>query len=107
MHDSCAALRRRRALPEDDLDRHGDPTGAQLWTDRDLRPIIEGVLAAELPHRLAPSAGLRNLLTHGYGPIDHDLVAAAVDRARTDLRADVEAVAQQLAKQEGSGPGGR
>lgn len=129
-----------------DLDRHGDPTGAQLRTDRDLRHIIErvltqlvditvatnsllaraqglrrpggyrdsfllladaGVLPAELMDRLAPSAGMRNLLTHEYGRIDHDLVAAAVPRARADFRAYVEAVAQLLAEEEGSGPGGR
>lgn len=50
-----------------------------------------GVIAGELAVRLRPSAGMRNLLTHEYGRIELDRVAAAVPRARQD---DGEYVAQ-------------
>ena len=47
--------------------------------------------------RLAPSAGLRNVLVHQYAEIDLDQVVAAVGRARTDFRAYVRAIADGLA----------
>lgn len=43
-----------------------------------------GVISGELAVRLRPSAGMRNLLTHEYGRIELDRVAAAVPRARED-----------------------
>jgi uncharacterized protein YutE (UPF0331/DUF86 family) len=42
------------------------------------------VLDPELPDRLLPSVGMRNLLTHEYGRIGLDLVASAVPRVRED-----------------------
>lgn len=55
-----------------------------------------GILPPAVMDRLAPAAGMRNLLTHEYGSIDVDLVAAAVPRARRDFRAYVDAVARLL-----------
>jgi uncharacterized protein YutE (UPF0331/DUF86 family) len=57
-----------------------------------------GVLPAELVERLRPSAGMRNLLTHEYGSIDLDVVAAAVPVARRDYGAYVEHVRERLAR---------
>src|SRR5689334_23382432 len=37
-----------------------------------------GVIAADLAQRLAPSAGMRNLLVHRYGDLRLDLLAAGV-----------------------------
>lgn len=118
-----------------DLDRHGDPSAAQLRADRDLRHIMErvltqlvdvavacngllargrahrratgyrdsftlladaGILDAELMDRLAPAAGMRNLLTQQYGSIDLELVADAVPRSRRDFGDYVAAVAALL-----------
>jgi uncharacterized protein YutE (UPF0331/DUF86 family) len=41
-----------------------------------------GALSEELADRLAPSAGLRNVLVHGYDEVDLDLLTAAARRAR-------------------------
>lgn len=55
-----------------------------------------GVVPEELAVRLAPAAGLRNLLVHEYGDIDPEQVAAAVRKALDDLPAYVAAVARFL-----------
>lgn len=55
-----------------------------------------GVLTPDLADALAPSAGMRNLLTHEYGTIDLDVVAAAVPRAREDFAAYVRRVRDRL-----------
>ncbi|MCU0280087.1 MAG: DUF86 domain-containing protein [Candidatus Nanopelagicales bacterium] len=55
-----------------------------------------GFISADLAERLAPSAGLRNVLTHEYVEVDLDLVASAVETAIVDYRAYVQAVAQVL-----------
>jgi uncharacterized protein YutE (UPF0331/DUF86 family) len=55
-----------------------------------------GFIPADLAERLAPSAGLRNVLTHEYVEVDRDLVAAAVGTAMVDYRDYVRAVAQAL-----------
>lgn len=55
-----------------------------------------GLLPPELAQRLAPAAGMRNLLTHEYGSIDLDVVAGAVPIARRDFGAYVEVVADHL-----------
>lgn len=55
-----------------------------------------GVIAVDLAERLAPSAGMRNLLTHRYGEIDLAKVAAAVPRARGDYREYVRQVSRWL-----------
>ncbi len=56
-----------------------------------------GVLTAELTDRLMPSTGMRKLLTHEYGRIDLDVVAAAVPIARRDYADYIRAVRSHLA----------
>lgn len=51
-----------------------------------------GVLPPELVDRLLPSVGMRNLLTHEYGRIDLDLVAAAVPSAQGDYATFIDVV---------------
>ena len=50
------------------------------WTSRLRSPAAAeiGALTADLAQRLAPSAGLRNLLVHRYGDIRLDLLASGV-----------------------------
>lgn len=55
-----------------------------------------GALPAALADRLAPSAGLRNVLVHEYTAVDLGLVVRGVEVARTDYRAYVRAVAGWL-----------
>ena len=55
-----------------------------------------GVVPGELAERLAPSAGMRNVLVHQYVDIRTDLVAAAVGLALQTYPAYVEAVATYL-----------
>jgi len=43
-----------------------------------------GLITPELAGRIAPSTGLRNLLTHRYGEVDQQRVAAAVPGAVDD-----------------------
>jgi uncharacterized protein YutE (UPF0331/DUF86 family) len=52
------------------------------------------VLPAELAVELRPSAGLRNVLVHGYLDVDLAQVAGAVPRALAAYRRYVEAVAR-------------
>lgn len=56
-----------------------------------------GFIPVDLAERLAPSAGLRNILTHEYVEVDLALVATAARTARVDYRAYVESVARALA----------
>jgi uncharacterized protein YutE (UPF0331/DUF86 family) len=66
---------------------HRAPTGYrdgfELLRQLDLLP-------QELVDRLLPSVGMRNLLTHEYGRIDLDLVAAATSASRRDYADFVE-----------------
>lgn len=55
-----------------------------------------GVLAEDLAGRLAPSAGLRNILVHHYVDVRVDVVAAAVGEALDQYRAYVTAVGRYL-----------
>ena len=73
-------------------------TGSVPGTYREsfLAAADAGFISADLAERLAPSAGLRNILTHAYVEVDLDLVAAAVQTAIVDYRAYVGAVAQAL-----------
>lgn len=59
-----------------------------------------GAIGAELANRLAPSAGLRNVLVHEYVEIDLDVVAAAIPRAIADYTAYIESVATWLLDRE-------
>jgi uncharacterized protein YutE (UPF0331/DUF86 family) len=53
-------------------------------------------LPADLAERLAPSVGLRNVLTHEYVEVDLALVVRGVELARQDYRAYVRAIAATL-----------
>ena len=55
-----------------------------------------GAVPHDLAERLAPSAGLRNVLVDEYPQVDLVLVARGVDLARTDYRAYVREVARSL-----------
>lgn len=57
-----------------------------------------GALDAGLAADLKPSVGLRNLLTHEYGAIDLEKVAAAVPLAREQFGAYVHQVSRFLAE---------
>ncbi len=72
---------------------HRAPTGYRDGFEllRDL-----GVLPPDLVERLLPSVGMRNLLTHEYGRIDLDLVAAATPAAQRDYASYVEVVRSVL-----------
>ncbi len=66
---------------------HRAPTGYRDGFEL-LRQL--GLLPKELVDRLLPSVGMRNLLTHEYGRIDLDLVAAATSASRRDYADFVE-----------------
>lgn len=72
---------------------HRAPTGYrdgfELLRDLDVLPSV-------LVDRLLPSVGMRNLLTHEYGRIDLDRVAAATPAARADYATYVEVVRNVL-----------
>jgi uncharacterized protein YutE (UPF0331/DUF86 family) len=55
-----------------------------------------GALAPDLADRLAPAAGLRNVITHDYLETDLTLLAAGVNAAPADFDAYVRAVAAWL-----------
>jgi uncharacterized protein YutE (UPF0331/DUF86 family) len=55
-----------------------------------------GIVPVELATRLGLAAGMRNILTHEYGQIDLDLVAATVPAARQDFGAYVRHVRNAL-----------
>ncbi|MBA2497034.1 MAG: DUF86 domain-containing protein [Acidimicrobiia bacterium] len=56
-----------------------------------------GAIDQELADRLAPSAGLRNVLVHRYTDIRVELVAAAIGPVLDDFAAYVRAVATHIA----------
>ena len=58
-----------------------------------------GAISEELAAELAPSAGLRNVLTHEYVAVDLTLVAQAVPLARNGFRRYVTEVARFIAAQ--------
>lgn len=67
-------------------------TGRQSFLD-----LAEaGVLSTDLAERLAPSAGLRNVLVHHYVDVRVDVVAAAIGLALDQYRAYVTAVSRFL-----------
>lgn len=50
------------------------------------------VIPAAFAERIAPSAGLRNILVHEYNDVDHRIVHAAIRTALADYTAYVEAI---------------
>jgi len=59
-----------------------------------------GAISEELGAQLAPSAGLRNVLTHEYAVIDVGLVAASIPQMATGYRQYLSSVARFLATME-------
>lgn len=58
-----------------------------------------GAIPFDLAQALAPSAGLRNVLTHEYVDADMELVSRAIPAALVDYRQYVAAVARWMATQ--------
>ena len=58
--------------------------------------VEAGVLATVQAERLAPSAGLRNVLVHHYVDVRIDVVAAAIGEALEQYPAYVVAVSRYL-----------
>lgn len=58
-----------------------------------------GAVPEDLAARIAPSAGLRNILVHQYLDADLEIVAASVDRAIADYADYVGKVARWLSRQ--------
>lgn len=69
-----------------------------------------GMISDDLAAALAPSAGTRNVLVHGYLDVDHALVAAAIVLALRDYREYTRQVAGWLkhhaAEPDGADSGG-
>lgn len=70
--------------------------GAATYRESFALAAETGVVPEDLAERLAPSAGLRNVLVHEYAQVDLALVARGVELARTDFRAYVREVARAL-----------
>lgn len=70
--------------------------GATTYRDSFALAAEVGALPDDLAERLAPSAGLRNLLVHEYAQVDLALVARGVELARRDYRAYVRELARSL-----------
>ena len=62
-----------------------------------LRLVDYGVYSREFGDRIAPSAGLRNVLVHEYNDVDHSLVHAFIRSALEDYVTYVERVSEFLA----------
>lgn len=56
-----------------------------------------GWFGSDLAAALAPSAGLRNILTHAYGDVDLELVARAIPLALEHYATWVTEIAQRIA----------
>ena len=74
--------------------------GATTYRESFALAAEAGAVPHELAERLAPSAGLRNVLVHEYAQVDLALVARGVELAREDYRTYVREIARAL-------PGGR
>lgn len=68
--------------------------GAATYRESFLLAARGGALPDELAERLAPSAGLRNVLVHAYVAVD---LRQVVGLSRTGYRAYVQPVADRVA----------
>ncbi len=75
----------------------GHPPPSDYYTSF-LKLAELGVLDTPFARRLAPSAGLRNRLVHEYEAIDAALVFEALEPARADIPAYVEAIERYLTR---------
>ena len=76
-------------------------TGAAPRTGHDSFPAVAaiGAISEDLAERLAPSAGLRNILVHRYVDIRTDLVAGAIPTVLDGFADYVRQTADWLAEQ--------
>lgn len=72
-------------------------SGAATYRESFQLAVRVGALPVELAERLAPSAGLRNVLVHEYVAVDLEQVVAAVALSRTAYRSYLHAVADWVA----------
>lgn len=70
------------------------------YHDSFLAAARVGAIPADLAGRLAPSAGLRNAIVHGYGSLDDARVLAAVPVALDDFSKFIAAVVRWLDERE-------
>jgi uncharacterized protein YutE (UPF0331/DUF86 family) len=70
--------------------------GAATYRESFALAAEAGAVPIDLAERLAPSAGLRNVLVHEYAQVDLALVSRGVELARTDYRTYVREVARAL-----------
>ncbi len=70
--------------------------GATTYRESFTLAARAGAVPEDLAQRLAPSAGLRNVLVHEYAQVDLALVAWGVELARRDYRTFVREVARSL-----------
>ncbi len=70
--------------------------GAATYRESFALAAEAGALPPDLAERLAPSAGLRNVLVHEYAQVDLVLVARGVELAREHYRSYVREVARSL-----------
>jgi uncharacterized protein YutE (UPF0331/DUF86 family) len=68
---------------------------ARLARFRDFGDLA--IIPEPLAQRIAPSAGLRNVLVHEYNDVDHRIVHAAIRTALSDYTAYVRAVGDYIA----------
>jgi len=69
-----------------------EKTTRLTYKDTFLKLADYGVLSPELARRIAPSAGLRNILVHEYNDLDHRIVHAAIRTALAEYTAYIDAV---------------
>ena len=83
--------------------RHGRDRGepGPMSGDRSTRSPILGVIDRDLAERLAPSAGLRNVLVHAYVDLDLARLVAAVPLAAEQYAEYVRQVARWVADRNG------
>ena len=93
--DAALVHAKLRAMREllDDLEAAGH---VDAYRESFALAVEAGGVPRDLAERLAPSAGLRDVLVHEYAQVDLALVAHGVELARTDYRAYVREVARSL-----------
>jgi uncharacterized protein YutE (UPF0331/DUF86 family) len=72
-------------------------TARLAYRDTFLKLGNLAIIPEPLAQRIAPSAGLRNVLVHEYNDVDHRIVHAAIRTALSDYTAYVRAVGDYIA----------
>lgn len=74
----------------------GSPKATATYRESFHAAALAGSIPEELAIRLAPSAGMRNLLVHGYADIDWQQVADSIPKFRADYREYVRQIGRWL-----------